>query len=162
MVDLGCKHAYEPSDPHAVDIDIHYVLRRGKPGLYVYAILSHPASYPATGIGEWRIVWPTNEKNGNYVLDKIYVDEKRHWTMPTLADQAAAQTMGIKEISLFKTGAWAGRMESKYTYSATYEDIGASASPATRASSAPGPSSATTSTTTTAPANRTLPRCKAP
>ena len=129
MADVGCKHTYEAGgahpDPHAIDIDIHYVLRRGKSGIYVYAILTHPAAYPATNIGEWRVVWPTNAKDGNYLLEKIYVDDKRHWVMPTMADQAKAQTMPIKEISLFKTGPWAGKMESKYTYSANYEDNGA-------------------------------------
>jgi rhamnogalacturonan endolyase len=129
MADIGCKHTYNAKgphpDPHPVDIDIHYVLRRNKPGVYAYAILSHPAAYPKLEIGEWRMVWPTNAKDGNYLLDKIYVDDKRHWTMPTLPDLAQAQTMPIKEISLFRSGAWAGRMESKYTYSASYEDTGA-------------------------------------
>jgi rhamnogalacturonan endolyase len=125
MVDVGCKHSYEARDPHAVDIDIHYVLRRGASGVYAYAILTHPASYPSTSIGEWRMVWPTNAKDGDHLLEKIYVDDKRHWLMPTMADQDQAQTMSIKEISLFKTGDWAGKMESKYSYSANYESIGA-------------------------------------
>ncbi len=59
------------------------------------------------------------------MLDRIYVDDKRHWAMPSVADAAQAQTMPIKEISLFKTGAWAGKMESKYTYAANYEENGA-------------------------------------
>ena len=57
MVDVSCKHFYVSTDPHALDIDIHYVLRRGASGLYVYAVLTHPASYPATTMGEWRMVW---------------------------------------------------------------------------------------------------------
>ncbi len=67
MADVGCKHTYSTgthADAHAVDIDIHYVVRRNKPGVYAYAILSHPASYPATSIGEWRMVWPTNSNDG--------------------------------------------------------------------------------------------------
>jgi rhamnogalacturonan endolyase len=125
MVDVGCKHTYEARDPHAIDIDIHYVLRRAVSGVYVYAILTHPASYPVANIGEWRMVWPTNSKEGDHLLEKIYIDDKRHWVMPSMDDQQQAQTMGIKEVSLFKTGAWAGKMESKYTYSANYESIGA-------------------------------------
>ncbi|GAC1650827.1 MAG: hypothetical protein NVS9B15_10650 [Acidobacteriaceae bacterium] len=129
IADVGCRHVYNARSPkpdsHAVDVEIHYVVRKNKPGVYAYAILSHPSSYPATSIGEWRMVWPTNTKDGNYVLDRIYVDDKRHWEMPTLADQARAQSMPVKEISLFKTGAWAGKMESKYTYAANYEENGA-------------------------------------
>ncbi|MDP9039504.1 MAG: polysaccharide lyase family protein [Acidobacteriota bacterium] len=129
MADVGCKHTYTSKGPHpdahAVDIDIHYVVRRNKPGVYAYAILSHPAAYPAADIGEWRMVWPTGTKDGNYLLDRIYVDDRRHWTMPTLADRAQAQTMPIKEVSLFRSGAWAGKMESKYTYAVNYESTGA-------------------------------------
>lgn len=126
LADVGCLHTWRPHrDPHPVDIEIHYVLRQRKPGIYAYAILRHPASYPALHLGEWRMVWPTADKYGQRLLDKSYVDDKRHWTMPTQADLAQAQTMPIREISLFHTGPWAGRMESKYTYAANYEDNGA-------------------------------------
>jgi rhamnogalacturonan endolyase len=130
MADVGCKHTWNGQgphpDPHPVDIEIHYVVRRNKPGVYAYAILTHPASYPKLDLGEWRMVWPTGKKpDGNSLLDRIYVDDKRHWAMPTAADFAHAQTMPIKEISLFHSGAWDGRMESKYTYAASYEENGA-------------------------------------
>jgi hypothetical protein len=125
MADVGCKAKYDGSQPHAFDIDIHYVLRRGNTGLYVYAILSHPANYPDTSVGEWRIVWQTPQVGDKWLLEKIYVDQTRHWLMPTPADMSQRIATPIKEISFFRNGTWANKGESKYTYNATYEDIGA-------------------------------------
>ena len=124
MADVGCKEKYDGSQPHAFDIDIHYVLRKGNTGLYVYAILSHPANYPATSVGEWRIVWQTPQVGDKWLLEKIYVDKTRHWVMPTPAELAQRIPTPIKEISFFRSGPWAKQGESKYSYSATYEDIG--------------------------------------
>lgn len=123
MADVGCKEKYNGSQPHAFDIEIHYVLRRGATGLYVYAILNHPASYPETSVGEWRIVWQTPQQSGKWLLEKIYVDNVRHWVMPTPAELANRIPTPIKEISFFRSGPWMNQGESKYTYSATYEDI---------------------------------------
>lgn len=123
MADVGCKEKYNGSQPHAFDIEIHYVLRRGATGLYVYAILSHPADYPATSVGEWRIVWQTPQQGDKWLLEKIYVDKTRHWVMPTPAELAQRIPTPIKEISFFRSGPWKDQGESKYTYSATYEDI---------------------------------------
>ena len=124
MADVGCKVKYDGSQPHQFDIDIHYVLRRGNTGLYVYAILSHPASYPDASVGEWRIVWQTPQQGDKFLLEKIYVDKARHWEMPTPAVYANRIPTPIKEISFFRSGPWANKGESKYTYNATYEDIG--------------------------------------
>lgn len=125
MADVGCKAWYDGSQPHAFDIDIHYVLRRGASGVYTYAILSHPASYPATRVGEWRIVWQTPVVDDAWLMERIYADKDRHWNMPTVADYADRIHTPIKEITIMKQGGWAGKAESKYTYSANYEDIGA-------------------------------------
>jgi rhamnogalacturonan endolyase len=124
MADVGCKEKYDGSQPHAFDIDIHYVLRRGNTGLYVYAILSHPASYPETSVGEWRIVWQTPQVGDKFLLEKIYVDKLRHWVYPTPAEYAQEIHTPIKEISFMRSGPWANKGESKYTYNAAYEDIG--------------------------------------
>ncbi len=124
MADVGCKVKYDGSQPHAFDIDIHYVLRRGNTGLYVYAILSHPANYPATSVGEWRIVWQTPQIGKTFLLENIYVDQRRHWVYPTPAEYYQEIHTPIKEISYMRSGPWAKQGESKYTYNATYEDIG--------------------------------------
>lgn len=119
LVDIGFKNLRK-SEPQAVDCEIHYVLKRGASGLYTYAILHHPADYPATGVGEWRLVW----KLSNDLLEKIYVDDLRHWQMPSSEDYKTAKPTGIKEITQLTTGPWAGKYDCKYDYSASYHDIG--------------------------------------
>lgn len=119
LVDVGFKRIRR-NEPQAFDCEVHYVLKRGDSGLYTYAILSHPADYPATGVGEWRLVW----KLSNSLLEKIYTDEQRHWEMPGPEDYKAAKPTSIKEIIQFTTGPWAGRYDCKYDYNARYHDIG--------------------------------------
>lgn len=119
LVDIGFKNERK-NEPQAFDCEIHYVLKRGSSGIYTYSILSHPASYPKTGVGEWRMVW----KLSNDLLEKIYVDDLRHWQMPSPEDYKRAEPTGIKEITKLTTGPWAGKYDCKYDYSASYYDIG--------------------------------------
>jgi hypothetical protein len=81
LVDIGMKSVWR-NEAQAFDIEIHYVLKRGASGLYSYAILDHPADYPATSYGEWRMVWKLSPD----LLEKIYIDDLRRWTMPSSAD----------------------------------------------------------------------------
>ncbi len=120
MVDIGLKSVWNNNRKQVVDIDAHYVLRRGASGVYCYAILDHPASYPETGFGEWRMVW----KLSNDLLEKIYTDELRHWQMPSSDDYKHAQSTPIKEITKLTTGVRAGMYDCKYDFSASYYDIG--------------------------------------
>lgn len=100
----------------ALDVEIHYVLRSGDSGLYAYAILDHPPAYPATGVGEWRMVW----KLPDDLLDTICVDRLRFREMPTAADFARAEPTPIKEIVKLRSGVRAGNYECKYDYNADY------------------------------------------
>ena len=81
LIDIGMKSVWR-NEAQAFDIEIHYVLQRGATGLYSYAILTHPANYPATGYGEWRMVWKLSPD----LMEKIYVDDLRRWTMPDSED----------------------------------------------------------------------------
>ena len=118
-VDIGLKSAWH-NEAEAFDIEVHYVLRRGATGLYSYAVLSHPAGYPATDVGEWRMVWKLSPD----LLEKIYVDELRHWTMPNSEDLKHASRTGIAEIIRINTGARAGQFDCKYDFNANYWDLG--------------------------------------
>jgi len=126
-VDVSCRHVYTPAakDKAAWDVDVHYVMRRGVPGLYVYAVTSHEASYPELGVGEWRMVWSTPEDPKD-VLEKIYVDELRHWEAPTPQDMGRAEAVpgAPKEVTRLTTGSWKGRLDCKYMYAANYWDLG--------------------------------------
>lgn len=117
IVDISMKRVLSA---HNVDIEIHYVLRRDDSGLYAYAILDHPAKYPAANISEWRMVW----KFPNDLLERIYVDDLRNWQMPSAYDYANAQPTSIAEVVLLTTGIRAGKYDSKYEYSANYGDLG--------------------------------------
>lgn len=119
LIDIGFKNPRK-REPQALDCEIHYALTRGSSGLYSYAILSHPADYPKTGVGEWRMVW----KLPNDMLEKIYVDELRHWQMPSSEDYRHAESTGIKEIVKLTTGVRAGMFDCKYDFNASYYDIG--------------------------------------
>jgi len=119
MVDVSFRQTWS-TQVQAFDIEAHWVLRRGDSGPYAYALLDHPASYPDTGVTEWRMVW----KLPNDLLERVYVDELRHWQMPTSADFAAAEATTIPEIVKLTTGVRAGRYDSKYEYAAEYENIG--------------------------------------
>ena len=126
MADISCKvtWASHTNRVHAFDIDCHYVLRRGDTGLYAYAILSHPAGYPDTGVGEWRIVWKLPHTSTDWTFERIYVDALRHWYWGTYSDFLNEAATGIGEIKTLTTGARAGLMDCKYEYAAEYQQIG--------------------------------------
>ncbi len=104
----------------AMDVDIHYSLRRGAQGYYATARLDHPASYPRTDVGEWR-----SNAYISPLFDWLSVDALRQRKMPTVADMAAALPVrgAPKEVSLLTTGDYAGQFECKYAYSADLGDL---------------------------------------
>jgi rhamnogalacturonan endolyase len=129
MVDISCKHVYTPNagDKHAWDVDVHFVLRRGMTGLYIYTINSHPAQYPEMGVGEWRMVWqmPKTSKE-EFFFEKAYVDDLRHWKLPSAGDYARTVPVAgaPKEVMEFTTGPWKGKYDCKYVYAAIYQELG--------------------------------------
>lgn len=123
MADISLKHFYT-TQPHKFDIEIHYVLRRGNSGLYVYAVLDHPSSYGDTSVGEWRMVWWMPHDATNFLMERIYVDALRNWEMPNVYDLSQAQPTSIAEIIYLTTGVRAGRYDCKYEYSVEYANLG--------------------------------------
>jgi rhamnogalacturonan endolyase len=117
IVDVGMTRVWR-NEPQAFDIEIHYVLRRGDSGLYTYALLDHPASYPSAGVSEWRMVWKLSDD----LLERIYVDDLRNWEMPGSRDKT--ERTGIKEIRKVLSGARAGKFDCKYDFNANYWDLG--------------------------------------
>jgi len=126
MVDISCKSVYSPqrTNMYPCNVDMHFVLRRGASGVYVYVLLDHPADYPGLNANIFRLVWSMPELQGDWLMEKIYVDEARHWELPTPDDFAESKTMGIKEVTKFNTGTWQGKYDCKYMYSANYRDLG--------------------------------------
>ena len=126
MVDVSFKRTWNDTSgfKHVFDIELHFVLRRGDTGLYAYAILNHPASYPATSVGEWRIVWKLPRNSTTFTFERAYVDDLRHWEMPSYYDYQNSSPTGIGEIVKLNTGVMAGKYDCKYMYSARYSEIG--------------------------------------
>jgi rhamnogalacturonan endolyase len=126
MVDISCKSTYSRQRPNMFpcDTDIHFVLRRGASGVYVYALLDHPADYPGLNLGIWRMVWQRPELNGQWLMEKLYLDKARHWETPTPDDVDKAVTVGPKEVTKLTTGIWQGKYDCKYMYNASYWDLG--------------------------------------
>lgn len=104
----------------AMDIDIYYSLKRGAQGFYVTAMLSHPASYPRTEVGEWR-----SNAYVSPIFDWLSVDALRQRQMPTVADMANSQPVAgaPKEVRMLTSGQYAGQYECKYAYSADLGDL---------------------------------------
>jgi rhamnogalacturonan endolyase len=125
-VEISCKRTWKPDAgyKHAFDIDLHYILRRGVPGVYAFATLDHPETYPETGYGEWRIVWKLPHDGDIFTFERVYVDELRNWEAPSILDYKKSTPTGIKEIVKLNSGVRAGQYDVKYSYSAAYADIG--------------------------------------
>ena len=125
-VEISCKRTWNATSgyKHVFDIDLHYVLRRGDTGLYAFAILDHPNTYPTTSVGEWRIVWKLPRTSTTFTFERAYVDAARNWEMPSYYDYQHAQPTGIGEIVKLTTGVRSGLYDGKYTYSARYSEIG--------------------------------------
>ena len=126
LVDISCKRVYsrQNSKQHPWDLDTHFALRRGMSGLYVYSVVNHWSDYPALDIGQYLMIWSMPEVGGHWLLEKIYVDEARHWELPSPDDFARCEPTGIKEIVKLTTGPWKGQYDCKYMYTASYQDLG--------------------------------------
>jgi rhamnogalacturonan endolyase len=126
MVDISCKRTWSSTAgyKHVFDIELHWVLRRGDTGLYAYAILNHPATYPAATVGEWRIVWKLPRTSTTFTFERAYVDQLRNWEMPSYYDYQQSSPTSIGEIVKLNTGVRAGKYDGKYSYSARYFDVG--------------------------------------
>ncbi|MBB5352131.1 rhamnogalacturonan endolyase [Haloferula luteola] len=116
---------WKPGTPQAVDIEVHYALTPDESGVYTYGILSHPADYPDSGVGEWRMVWGMPKKNDReWLMEKIRVDELRAWEMPSPVDLEKAKPTGIKEIIQILRGPRAGTFDCKYDFNLEYHTVG--------------------------------------
>jgi rhamnogalacturonan endolyase len=121
LVDVGFKSTWHPgARQQAFDIDVHYVIEKGTSGLYCYALLSHPANYPQTSVGEWRYVWKVPADFFEYIM----VDSLRNMQLPNSFDYSQALKTSIPESVKLTTGIKAGTYECKYGYSVEYYDVG--------------------------------------
>jgi len=126
LADVSFKHVYTPSvgDHFAVDMDIHFVIKKNMEGLYTYSELEHKAEYPELPVSGWRMIYSLANDGHQYTCERIYVDSLRHWEMPSLDDYAAASPTPIKEIVKLNTGVRAGHYDGKYEYVSDIWNLG--------------------------------------
>ncbi|MDD5184608.1 MAG: polysaccharide lyase family protein [Paludibacter sp.] len=124
LVDISFKDNYTPEmgDVIGGDMDVHFVIKKNLTGLYTYSVLEHQPSYPAVGLGSWRLVYSLGHDASTYVCEKIYVDSLRHWQMPGVTD--TYETTPIQEIVKMTSGARAGHFDGKYEYVTDLWNIG--------------------------------------
>jgi rhamnogalacturonan endolyase len=102
-----------PGGGTMVDIEIRYSLGRGESGIYVYSILSHPASYPAMGVGaEDRYITRLNQ-----AFDWITVDKDRNMLEAAPTDWGTGVVVHAKEQRIMSKGVYKNSVEHKYSYS---------------------------------------------
>ncbi len=102
-----------PGGGTMVDIEIRYSLGRGDSGIYVYSILSHPASYPAMGVGaEDRYITRLNQ-----AFDWITVDKDRNMLEAAPTDWGTGVVVHAKEQRIMSKGVYKNSVEHKYSYS---------------------------------------------
>jgi len=95
------------------DIELRYSLGRGDNGIYVYSILSHPASYPAAGVGaEDRYITRLNQ-----AFDWITVDKDRNMLEAAPTDWGTGVVVHAKEQRIMSKGVYKNSVEHKYSYS---------------------------------------------
>jgi rhamnogalacturonan endolyase len=95
------------------DIEIRYSLGRGESGTYVYSILSHPAAYPAMGVGaEDRYIMRLQQS-----FDWITVDKDRNMLEAAPTDWGEGVVVHAKEQRIMSKGVYKNSVEHKYSYS---------------------------------------------
>src|ERR1700722_7023938 len=95
------------------DIEIRYSLGKGDSGIYVYSILSHPAAYPAAGVGaEDRYITRLNQE-----FDWITVDKDRNMLEAAPTDWGTGVVVHAKEQRIMSKGVYKNSVEHKYSYS---------------------------------------------
>jgi rhamnogalacturonan endolyase len=95
------------------NIEIRYSLGQGDSGIYVYSILSHPASYPAAGTGaEDRYIARLNQD-----FDWITVDKDRNMLEAAPTDWGEGVVVHAKEQRIMAKGVYKNSVEHKYSYS---------------------------------------------
>lgn len=94
----------------AFDVSLHYLLRPGERALRSFVVFHHPASYPAAGIGQSRVVMRPRTD----LFDTISVDDER--THPLPPGDTPVEVLGPKESMRFTSGPQSGQITDKYHY----------------------------------------------
>ncbi|KAL1569705.1 rhamnogalacturonan endolyase [Salvia divinorum] len=104
-----------------LNIDKRYVMLRGSPGFYTYAVLERLNGWPSFLIQEGRIVFKLQENKFHYMA----MSDERQRFMPTREDRESGEQLAYKEAVLLKNPTnpeFNGEVDDKYLYSSDNKD----------------------------------------
>ncbi|KAL5714696.1 rhamnogalacturonan endolyase [Ranunculus cassubicifolius] len=105
----------------ALNIDIRFVVLRGCPGLYSYAIYEHLEGWPDFDLAQTRIVFKLDKDKFHYMA----LSDDRQKTMPMPEDRDTGQPLAYKEAVLLTNPtnpALKGEVDDKYLFSCHNKD----------------------------------------
>ncbi|XP_060186083.1 probable rhamnogalacturonate lyase B [Lycium barbarum] len=92
-----------------------------EPGFYTYAIVEHPAQFPATTINQLNVVFKLQEDKFHYMA----VSDERQRVMPTAMDREKGKVLDYKEAVLLtnpSNPSLKGEVDDKYFYASDNKD----------------------------------------
>jgi rhamnogalacturonan endolyase len=101
-----------PGGGMRMDLEIRYSIGRGESGVYTYAIFSHPAGYPAGGVGaESRYILLLNQS-----FDWLSADADRNLLAAGPLNWGTGVVVHAKEQRIMSQGPYENSVEHKYSY----------------------------------------------
>ncbi|XP_060970355.1 rhamnogalacturonate lyase B-like [Cannabis sativa] len=104
-----------------LNIDKRYIMLRNYPGFYTYTVLERLEGWPASEIGQVRIVYKLRDDKFRYMA----ISDNRKRVMPTMKDRLNGQPLAYPEAVLLTKPAdpqLRGEVDDKYQYSSESKD----------------------------------------
>ncbi|CAI9112365.1 OLC1v1012811C1 [Oldenlandia corymbosa var. corymbosa] len=126
QIELSFKNMYSPSQDHSgtclpLNVDKRFVLLRGSPGFYAYAIYERLEGWPGLELIQTRLLFKLDRTRFNYMAIS---DDKQRF-MPTPEDFQRGKHLAYKEAVLLtnpSNTALKGQVDDKYQYSMDNEE----------------------------------------
>ncbi|KAA8546657.1 hypothetical protein F0562_003112 [Nyssa sinensis] len=104
-----------------LNIDKRFIMLRGHPGFYSYAIFEHLEGWPDLNVEQARIAFKLHQKMFNYMA----ISDTRQRFMPTDQDRMTGQVLNYREAVLLTNPTNSdlkGEVDDKYQYSSENKD----------------------------------------
>lgn len=99
-----------------VGIDTTYALPVGDHGVYIFVVISHDASNPASSLVEYRMTWWPRVSNGgdncSAFFDRVIVDDTRNWVQMAIVRRCMLRPHSFIFCWGFQPGAVRGSQQS--------------------------------------------------
>ncbi|KAA8531470.1 hypothetical protein F0562_006177 [Nyssa sinensis] len=104
-----------------LNIDKRFIMLRGRPGFYSYAILERLGGWPDLNLDEGRISFKLQQK----LFDYMAISDERQRVMPTERDRVTGKVLDYREAVLLTNSEnpkLKGEVDDKYQYSSNSKD----------------------------------------